>query len=212
MEIIYYFGSDKSIYDSLESLSKIKKNFIIKNIDNITKKNFNDSILILDDSFKDFLKLIRFFSKKNRANLIITAKKENITVSSLQNLKFFLKPIKVIDLYKEILKKIRNNVNDLSININHSDFSLVDKKGKKLNLTEKEFKLVEILLGNNKKALNKKNLLYKVWGIHSEKADSLNTRVLETLISRIRKKIIFSKINIKIIKNKSGYILIKSVN
>ena len=209
MEIIYYFGSDKSIYDSLESLSKIKKNFIIKNIDNITKKNFNDSILILDDSFKDFLKLIRFFSKKNRANLIITAKKENITVSSLQNLKFFLKPIKVIDLYKEILKKIRNNVNDLSININHSDFSLVDKKGKKLNLTEKEFKLVEILLGNNKKALNKKNLLYKVWGIHSEKADSLNTRVLETLISRIRKKIIVSKINIKIIKNKSGYILIK---
>ena len=209
MEIIYYFGSDKSIYDSLESLSKIKKNFIIKNIDNITKKNFNDSILILDDSFKDFLKLIRFFSKKNKANLIITTKKENITVSSLQNLKFFLKPIKVIDLYKEILKKIRNNVNDLSININHSDFSLVDKKGKKLNLTEKEFKLVEILLGNNKKALNKKNLLHKVWGIHSEKADSLNTRVLETLISRIRKKIIFSKINIKIIKNKSGYILIK---
>ncbi len=212
MEIIYYFGSDKSIYDSLESLSKIKKNFIIKNIDNITKKNFNDSILILDDSFKDFLKLIRFFSKKNKANLIITAKKENITVSSLQNLKFFLKPIKVIDLYKEILKKIRNNVNDLSININHSDFSLVDKKGKKLNLTEKEFKLVEILLVNDKKALNKKNLLYKVWGIPSEKADSLNTRVLETLISRIRKKIIFSKINIKIIKNKSGYILIKSVN
>lgn len=212
MEIIYYFGSDKSIYDSLESLSKIKKNFIIKNIDNITKKNFNDSILILDDSFKDFLKLIRFFSKKNKANLIITTKKENITVSSLQNLKFFLKPIKVIDLYKEILKKIRNNVNDLSIHINHSDFSLVDKKGKKLNLTEKEFKLVEILLVNDKKALNKKNLLYKVWGIPSEKADSLNTRVLETLISRIRKKIIFSKINIKIIKNKSGYILIKSVN
>ena len=212
MEIIYYFGSDKSIYDSLESLSKIKKNFIIKNIDNITKKNFNDSILILDDSFKDFLKLIRFFSKKNKANLIITTKKENITVSSLQNLKFFLKPIKVIDLYKEILKKIRNNINDLSIHINHSDFSLVDKKGKKLNLTEKEFKLVEILLVNDKKALNKKNLLYKVWGIPSEKADSLNTRVLETLISRIRKKIIFSKINIKIIKNKSGYILIKSVN
>ena len=212
MEIIYYFGSDKSIYDSLESLSKIKKNFIIKNIDNITKKNFNDSILILDDSFKDFLKLIRFFSKKNKANLIITTKKENITLSSLQNLKFFLKPIKVIDLYKEILKKIRNNVNDLSIHINHSDFSLVDKKGKKLNLTEKEFKLVEILLGNDKKALNKKNLLYKVWGIPLDKADSLNTRVLETLISRIRKKIIFSKINIKIIKNKSGYILIKSVN
>lgn len=212
MEIIYYFGSDKSIYDSLESLSDVKKNFIIKNIDNITKKNFNDSILILDDSFKDFLKLIRFFSKKNKANLIITTKKENITLSSLQNLKFFLKPIKVIDLYKEILKKIRNNVNDLSIHINHSDFSLVDKKGKKLNLTEKEFKLVEILLGNDKKALNKKNLLYKVWGIPLDKADSLNTRVLETLISRIRKKIIFSKINIKIIKNKSGYILIKSVN
>ena len=38
MKIIYYFGKDASIFESLESLSKIKKSFNIKRIDNIENK------------------------------------------------------------------------------------------------------------------------------------------------------------------------------
>ena len=45
-----------------------------------------------------------------------------------------------------------------------------------------------MLLKNSGKALTKKSLLYLVWGLHLEKVDSINTRVLETIISRIRKK------------------------
>lgn len=209
MKTIYYFGKDTSIFDSLESLSQIKKSFLIKKIDNVTKKKFNDSVLILDDSFIGFIKLIKIYSKDNYNNLIVTTKKENITLSSLQNFKIFLKPIKILDLYKEILKKIKNNFNDFNFRLNHSDFSLTDEKGNNLKLTEKEFRFVEVLLNNNEQAMSRKNLLYNVWGLHLDKVESLNTRVLETLLSRIRKKIISSKIKIKIIKNKFGYILIK---
>ena len=210
MKTVYYFGSDTSIFESLESLSKTKKSFLVKKIDYATEKYLDNNILILDDSFIDFINLISFYSQTNKTNLIVTTKKENISLSSLQNFKIFLKPIKILDLYKEILKKIKNNVYDFNVSLDHSKFSLVDKMGRKLKLTEKEFKLVEVLISNNEKALSKKNLLYKVWGLHLEKVDSLNTRVLETLISRIRKKISFSKVNIKIIKNESGYFLISN--
>ncbi len=212
MKTIYFFGHDHSIYESLESLSKIKKSFLIKKIDKMEKKKLKSSLLIIDDSFKDFLKLIKSYPPKEKNNLIVATKKENINLNTLQDLKFFVKPIKILDLYKEILKKIKDNSNDSNFSINHSDFSFSDKKGRKLKLTEKEFKLFIVLLNSNGKALNRKNLLYDVWGLHLEKLDSLNTRVLETLISRIRKKIILSKVNMKIIKSKSGYLLINEAN
>ena len=117
MKTIYYFGKDTSIFDSLENLSQMEKSFLIKKIDNVTKKNFNDSVLILDDSFIDFIKLIKINSQNDNNNLIVTTKKENITLSSLQNFKIFLKPIKILDLYKEILKKIKNNFNDFNSTI-----------------------------------------------------------------------------------------------
>ena len=208
MKIIYYLGKDASIFESLESLSKIKKSFIIKRIDFIENINLNESLLILDDSSKGFVKLINSFSNKKRNNIIVTTKKENITLNTMESLRFFFKPIKVLDLYKEILNKIKNNVNNLDFNINHRDFSLTNKSGKILKLTEKEFKLIDVLIKNNGKAITKKNLLYLVWGLRLEKVDSINTRVLETLISRIRKKIVYSKLEIRIIKNKFGYVLV----
>ncbi len=211
MKTVYYFGKDLSIYESLESLSKIKKSFLIKRIDNAKKKSLKNSILIIDDSFQGFLKLIKTYPDKKN-NMIIMTKKENINLNSLENLRFFVKPIKVLDLYKEILKKIKNTYNNLDFSVNQVESIVTDKRGRKLKLTEKEFKLFVALFNNYGKALNKKNLLYDVWGLQLEKVDSLNTRVLETLISRIRQKIVSAKIDIKIIKSKSGYILTSLIN
>ena len=95
----------------------------------------------------------------------------------------------------------------MEFNKNYYISNNYDKFLLNLKLTEKEFKLIDILIKNNGKAITKKNLLYLVWGLRLEKVDSMNTRVLETLISRIRKKIVYSKLEMKIIKNKFGYVL-----
>ena len=207
MNRISYFGQDSSIFESLESLSKIKKSFLIKKVDLGKDKNSTNEILILDDSLKDFVKHLNHLSKINRNNLIVTAKKENINLSYPDNLRVFVKPIKILDLYKEILRKVKNNDSSFKININKSSLSLIGPTGKNLKLTEKEFKLISVLINSKGKALEKKTLLSNVWGLKIEKVDSLNTRVLETMISRIRKKINSADIKIKIIKNKTGYTL-----
>ena len=75
MKIIYYLGKDASIFESLENLSKIKKSFNIKRIDFIENINLNDSLLILDDSSRGFIKLINSYSNKKRNNIIVTTKK-----------------------------------------------------------------------------------------------------------------------------------------
>jgi len=126
---------------------------------------------------------------------------------SLQNLRTFVKPVKILDLYKEIIKRIKKDESALKVNLNKSNLSLINPKGKDLKLTEKEFKLIELLLNNNGKPLNKKNILSTVWGLELEKVNSLNTRVLETLVSRIRKKIRSANIKASITKNKNGYVL-----
>ena len=207
MKIVYYFGKDTSIYESLESIIKIKKKFVIKKINIYKNKNFKDDIFILDDSFKGFLNLINLISKNNKNNLIITTKKENISLQSLQKLRIFVKPIKILDLYKEITKRIKKDENPFKISLNKANLSLINSKGKELRLTEKEFKLIELFVNNNGKPLSKKNILSLVWGLELEKVSSLNTRVLETLVSRIRKKILSVNIKASITKNKNGYIL-----
>ena len=80
MKTVYYFGKDLSIYESLESLSKIKKSFLIKRIDNAKKKSLKNSILIIDDSFQGFLKLIKTYPDKKN-NMIIMTKKENMSTA-----------------------------------------------------------------------------------------------------------------------------------
>ena len=208
MKKVYYFGKDSSIYESLESIIKTKKKFEIKKLDIKNKRNLQNSILILDDSIKEFLKLSNFFLKNKENNIIITTRKENISLPSLQNLRIFIKPIKVLDLYKEIITRIKKSESSFKIVLNKPNLSIINPKGKNLKLTEKEFMLIELLLSNNEKPLSKKFILYSVWGIDQERVSSLNTRVLETLISRIRKKIRSVKMEISITKNKNGYMLL----
>ena len=208
-EIIYY-GKDTSIYESLSCISKVKSSFEIKRNEIYKHKDFKNNIFILDDSHFDFLKLIKRISSINKKNLIITASKESISLQTFQNLSIFLKPIKVFDLYKDIIKKLRKQELEFKINLNESNLSLIDPKGINLKLTEKEFRLIEVLLNNHGKPLSKENILSTVWGLEAEKTDYLNTRVLETLISKIRKKISSVNIKISIKKNKNGYLLIQN--
>ena len=57
-------------------------------------------------------------------------KKENISLQSLQNLRIFVKPIKILDLYKEITKRIKKDENPYEISLNKANLSLINSKGK----------------------------------------------------------------------------------
>ena len=137
MQIIYYLGKDTSIFESLEKPIKNKKKLHINRIYSAKSNNLNESLLIVDDSYEDFIKLINSYSNKKKNNIIITTKKENITLNSLQSLRFFFKPIKILDLYKEILNKTKNNGNDLDVSINEKDLSLTHKNGESIKINRK---------------------------------------------------------------------------
>ena len=211
MREILFYGKETSIYDSLKGIAKFKNNFIIKKEEIFRYKNLKDQIFLLDDSYENFLKFIKSFPDNNKNNLIITTRKDNINLESVENLRIFFKPVKILDIYKVIEKKIKKNENNYNIFLNISRQTLSSPTGKNLRLTEKEFKLIEILLNNNGKPISKKNILANVWGLESDKISTLNTRVLETLISRIRRKIKSVNIKASIKKDKKGYIIVENV-
>ena len=211
MREILFYGKETSIYDSLKGIAKFKNNFIIKKEEIFRYKNLKDQIFLLDDSYENFLKFIKVFPDNNKNNLIITTRKDNISLESVENLRIFFKPVKILDIYKVIEKKIKKNENNYNIFLNISRQTLSSPTGKNLRLTEKEFKLIEILLNNNGKPISKKNILANVWGLESDKISTLNTRVLETLISRIRRKIKSVNIKASIKKDKKGYIIVENV-
>ena len=211
MREILFYGKETSIYDSLKGIAKFKNNFIIKKEEIFRYKNLKDQIFLLDDSYENFLKFIKSFPDNNKNNLIITARKDNISLESVENLRIFFKPVKILDIYKVIEKKIKKNENNYNIFLNIPRQTLSSPTGKNLRLTEKEFKLIEILLNNNGKPISKKNILTDVWGLEYDKVSTLNTRVLETLISRIRRKIKSANIKASIKKDKKGYIIVENV-
>mgnify|MGYP001263998524 CR=1 FL=1 len=206
MRIVYFLGDDSSIFYSVNDLTNIEKYFQIKRIKNISKKTIGKDIFILDDSSKNFLKYIKMLRESNKKNFIITTNKENISISSLNNLKIFFKPLRILELNKEIKKRLNSNQKKLKFILNKSSLSMKSKDGIELKMTEKEFKLTELLY-NSKNYQSKIDLLYKVWGLKLKSIETLNTRVLETLISRIRKKMVQANFKIKIVRNKNGYIL-----
>ena len=70
---------------------------------------------------------------------------------------------------------------------------------------EKEFGLLKILLDNRENSISKNKILKEVWKIDLQNSSDVSTRVFETLLSKIRKKLrqINSPPEIKI--SKSGY-------
>ena len=156
MREILFYGKETSIYDSLKGIAKFKNNFIIRKEEIFRYKNLKDQIFLLDDSYENFLKFIKIFPDNNKNNLIITTRKDNISLESAGNPRIFFKPVKILDIYKVIEKKIKKNVNNYNIFLNIPGQTLSSTTGKNLRLTEKEFKLIEILLNNNGKPISKK--------------------------------------------------------
>ena len=63
----------------------------------------------------------------------------------------------------------------------------VVKNGLKLNLTDLEFSILELLINNAGKSLSRKAILESIWGFTPER--DIDTRVVDVHISRLRSKL-----------------------
>lgn len=98
---------------------------------------------------------------------------------------------KILDYTAKILRKEAENTAETHIicarfRIEVQNLFLYDQKtGKKLRLTEKEHHILQILLKNAGKSVEKRHLLDEVWGYNED----IETHTLETHIYRLRQKI-----------------------
>jgi DNA-binding response OmpR family regulator len=94
-------------------------------------------------------------------------------------------------------EKLIVRIDDLEVNMNDKT---VFRAGKKIDLTLKEYKLLELLLNAKGRILSKQFIASKVWDINFE----TGTNTVEVYINFLRSKIDkgFSK---KLIHNKSGF-------
>ena len=107
------------------------------------------------------------------------------------------------------LRKNNNISNDImelgDITLNIKSMELANKnEDHRVKIIGKEFQLLELLMNNANKIMEKEQLFVKIWGYDTE--CDINT--LEAYISFIRKKLklVKSKINLKAIRN-MGYVL-----
>ncbi len=85
------------------------------------------------------------------------------------------------------------------LELNTAEMS-VKRGGKLLELTPKEYKLLEVLMKSKGKIVNKKTIVEGVWGINFE----TGTNAVEVYINFLRNKI-DKGFDVKLIHNRSGY-------
>ena len=125
---------------------------------------------------------------------------------------YLTKPFHMQELLARVniqLRKKNNVSSDIielgDIILNIKSMELCNKKeDHKVKVIGKEFQLLELLINNANRVMEKEQLFVKIWGYDTE--CDINT--LEAYISFIRKKLklIKSKINLKAIRN-MGYVL-----
>ena len=205
---VFFIGKDLSIFYSLKKLSSKLESFLIEKA--IFSKNIikNNDLFIIDDSLDNFNEKITFLHKKNFENFFILLKKEKLGISDYKDFKVFLKPLKIFELHKEICNKISKNIEKRELwKLDRSKLKFYKNNKNFINLTEKEFYFLFFLLQKKGISVTKKQLLKKVWDL-SHSNTVVDTRVVETLVSRIRKK--FKKVanSPKIVKDSLGYKLL----
>ena len=125
---------------------------------------------------------------------------------------YLTKPFHMDELLARVNVQLRKNNNmsndilelgDVVLNIKSMELSNKNEDYK-VKIIGKEFQLLELLMNNANRVMEKEQLFVKIWGYDSE--SDINT--LEAYISFIRKKLklIKSKINLKAIRN-MGYVL-----
>lgn len=157
--------------------------------------SFKPDLVLLDIMLpgKDGFELVDEFVKRNIPVIFLTAK--DSTIDKVKGLKlgaedYITKPFDPMELLARVEVVLRRSSKEneifkyknLSIDFNERTV-LMD--GKEVELTTKEFDLLEVLIRNKNLALSREKLLEMVWG-YEYLGD---TRTIDIHITRLRKKL-----------------------
>lgn len=162
----------------------------------IDKNTFDILLIDVMMPFEDGFSLAKTLPKlcPNIPFLFLTAKKlkEDVILGlQLGADDYIIKPFDVDELIlriKNILKrnnKIENNGFKIGDYIFKPDEYLLIYKDIKINLTEKESKIIDFLFQNNHKTIKREELLNRFW----KESDFFSGRSLDVFMTRIRKKL-----------------------
>ena len=186
--------------------------YLKQSIESVLSQSYkNFELLIIDDSLPTFKERILYLENKC-TNIFLLVSKKNIKLLNNEKYRVFFKPLKIFELYEEIVKKISNNIKLKSKwKLDRSKLRFYRNNTTFIELTEKEFHFIYFLLKNKLNTSSKKELLNKVWKLNiTNKSNMPNSRVLETMVSKVRKKLNRLSANDvpQLIKYKDGYKLL----
>jgi len=120
---------------------------------------------------------------------------------------YVTKPFRFAVLLARIRAQLRQHENseDVTLTVGQYTFKpsqklMIDKKGSKLRLTEKEAAIIKYLYRAGDKVITRDVLLEEVWGYNS----GVTTHTLETHVYRLRQKIERDPSNAEILVTESG--------
>jgi DNA-binding response OmpR family regulator len=103
---------------------------------------------------------------------------------------YLKKPFAFEELLARIKVLLRNKIGEQNIFetgdiVLNTDAHIVTKNGQPIELTQKEFALLEYLLRNKGKVSRRSRIIEKIWDIHFDK----DTSVIDVFINALRKKL-----------------------
>ena len=156
---------------------------------------FKPNLVLLDIMLpgKDGFELVDEFVKRNIPVIFLTAK--DSTVDKIKGLKlgaddYITKPFDPLELLARVEVVLRrNNSNNETFKYKNLEIDFnertVKMDGKEVELTTKEFDLLEVLIRNKNLALSREKLLEMVWGYEFFG----DTRTIDMHVQKLRKKL-----------------------
>ena len=201
---ILLFEPDQVIRSTLLQKITLKKNFEIVETDSLKnvkrqleKSSFELLIMGTDQASYSLTSLRQFIKGEKITNLILFMVQAefidgSFPVDDQKKHHFIEKPFRIENFYKTISTTLAtiSNSKDMSHKIGPFTFFPLKKfiildDNKKIELTEKEVDILKCLIASGEKAVDREELLKKVWNYSSE----VTTHTLETHIYRLRQKL-----------------------
>jgi DNA-binding response OmpR family regulator len=159
-----------------------------------TNEHFD--LIILDWMLpgKSGLEICESFRERDEATpiLFLTAKdtiEETVLALKKGANDFIRKPFHFEELVERIRIHFRSKNQNKDLHLGSISLAqkkhTVTKNGKVINLTQKEFALLELLILNKDSVCTRKEIIEKVWDIHFD----YNTSVIDVFINALRKKL-----------------------